>query len=46
MTEEQPRIKCKCGENSDGWPDDLCQMCWEKYCDEAFWAQLTGGEHD
>lgn len=35
---------CKCGQPSDGWPgsgidDELCQRCWEKYCDESFWAQ-------
>ncbi len=34
---------CKCGQPSDGWPgdgmEDLCQMCWEKYCDESFWSQ-------
>jgi len=42
-------LRCKCGQPSDGWPGDkageeLCQMCWEEYCDRAFWAQFDTPE--
>jgi len=26
---------CKCGKESE-W-DDLCQECWEEYCDSEWW---------
>jgi len=40
-------VSCsKCGAPSDGWPDgtkdkdgELCQMCWEEKCSEAFWDE-------
>ena len=32
--------KCKCGEPSDGWPDEMCQMCWERYCSEKWWDTI------
>jgi len=36
---------CKCGAPSDGWPgdggdDELCQTCWEAWCDAEFWWQM------
>ena len=33
---------CKCGQPSDGWPDDMCQDCWEADCDRSWWDNLTG----
>lgn len=34
-------VRCPCGALADGWPgegdDELCQSCWEKACDEAWW---------
>lgn len=28
--------KCKT-ENTDNWPDGLCQECWEAECDRIWW---------
>lgn len=38
--------KCRCGNPSDGWPDELgvttlCQDCWESDCDESWWANFA-----
>lgn len=36
---------CPCGQKHDGWPGkdgaELCQMCWEAYCSETWWAQFA-----
>lgn len=39
-------VKCRCGNPSDGWPDELgvstlCQDCWESDCDESWWANFA-----
>lgn len=36
---------CPCREPHDGWPGDgqeLCQGCWERACDKAWWAMVAG----
>ena len=34
----------RCGEPADGWPADgdgeLCQNCWEAYCDATWWEEV------
>jgi hypothetical protein len=32
--------KCKCGEQSGGWPYEMCQDCWEAYCDMTWWKEV------
>lgn len=32
---------CQCGQQSDNWPGNLCQMCWEAYCAEEFWKFIN-----
>lgn len=39
-------VRCRCGNPSDGWPDELgistlCQNCWESDCDESWWANFA-----
>lgn len=38
------KATCKCGDLHDGWPrkdgGDLCQLCWEKQCDESWWEMV------
>jgi hypothetical protein len=39
-------MTCTCGNPSDGWPHDMCQRCWEAYCDKAWWDAATGATVD
>jgi hypothetical protein len=37
---------CKCGRAAEGWPgegkdDELCQDCWEEYCDRGWWFLMA-----
>ena len=36
---EREAVNCACGALSEGWPDNMCQNCWEAYCDREWWAQ-------
>lgn len=43
--ETGPFLKaCPCGAPSDGWSGDgdaeLCQVCWESYCNRTWWAAV------
>lgn len=43
------KVCCDCGEEQpEGWPDkdgrgELCQMCWESQCAEAWWEAMATG---
>lgn len=26
--------------NQDRWPDNLCQLCWERYCFREWWKKV------